>query len=324
MTAAAESPPAVTELAPPPETAPAVPVTPPLKAPHRALSMLVHGDSKVGKSLLAASLPKPMLYFDVESAARFLPLRATVWNPLDAPPAKNLAEWDTCVVPIRTWSDALAALEWLKVGLHPFRGIAVDSVSELQYRCLEMIAGRSQMKIQDWGEVLRLLGGFVRDLRDLTMHETNPISALLLTAMSVEIDGLKRPYLQGQMKTQIPYLMDVTGYLYVSTDEHGNEVRRLLTRRRDGKEAGERVNGKIPPLLTLDNIAGNTVAEVSAANKTFQQIMRRVFRPDAPAVEQPAHVEPAPAVVEAVSTDAPMTTAAKALAAEQEAKQSNG
>lgn len=280
--------------------------------------MLVHGHSKVGKSLMAASLPKPLVYFDVESAARFLPLRSRIWNPMDQPPIWTKdSDWDTCVVPVRTWSDAIQALEWLKLGMHNFRGVSVDSISELQYRALESIAGRQQMKIQDWGEVLRLLGGFVRDLRDLTMHETQPISALLLTAMTVADQnegGLLRPYLQGQMKTQIPYLMDVTGYLFVTQDEEGNEVRKLLTRRRDNREAGERVNGKIPPLLTLENVAGATTAEVAAKNKSFQLIMRRVFRPDAPAVAQPAKTEPVEPV--AGPTEEGVSTAKAALAAE--------
>lgn len=288
--------------------APEEPVPEVVKAPHKALTMLVHGPSKVGKSLLAASLPKPLVYFDVESAARFLPLRARVWDPLDPPPIwTKESTWDTAVVPVRDWSTALQALDWLKMGQHNFRGVSVDSVSELQYRALESIAGRAQMKIQDWGEVLRVLGGFVRDLRDLTMHPTNPISAVLLTAMSFPDQnegGLMRPYLQGQMKVQIPYLMDVTAYLQIAINDQGQEVRQLLTRRRGNKEAGERVNGKIPPVLELADITGNTVADVAAKNKTFQGIMRRVFRDDVAMVQTPKAEAPAPAAEAAAGNTA--------------------
>jgi hypothetical protein len=48
---------------------------------HPALSMIIHGYSKVGKSLLGASTPWPRVLFDVEAAARFLPIKAISWDP---------------------------------------------------------------------------------------------------------------------------------------------------------------------------------------------------------------------------------------------------
>jgi hypothetical protein len=71
-----------------------------------ALSMIVHGYSKVGKSLLGASTPWPRVIFDVEAAARFLPIKAVTWDPVnpppDAPKIKNgQPEWDTAVVSVR-------------------------------------------------------------------------------------------------------------------------------------------------------------------------------------------------------------------------------
>lgn len=288
-----------------------VPVS--LDAPHKALTMLVHGPSKVGKSLLAASLPKPLLYLDVESASRHLPLRSIVWNPINPPPEADLKKWDTCVVHVRRWQDVLDALVYLSAGMHPFKGISVDSISELQYRSLEHISGRGQMKIQDWGTVLREVGGFVRDLRDLTMHETKPVSAVLITAMTQEREGFSRPYLQGQMKDQIPYLLDVTGYLYI--DQYDGK-RYLRTRRSARVEAGERVNGRIPELLEMPDVSGETAADVAKVNKTFQQMMKLVFAAG-PAITAPPPPDEAPVQTEVNGEEVPMSTAASALAAEQ-------
>jgi hypothetical protein len=53
---------------------------------HQALSMCVYGPSKVGKSLMGASTPPPRVILDVESAARFLPLKAITWDPAGPPP----------------------------------------------------------------------------------------------------------------------------------------------------------------------------------------------------------------------------------------------
>jgi hypothetical protein len=250
-----------------------------------ALSMIVHGYSKVGKSLLGASTPWPRVLFDVESAARFLPIKAITWDPASPPPQPpktgkdGQPEWDTAVVTVREWRDVLTGLDWLKQGDHPFRSATVDSISELQYRYVEHVAGRDQMKIQDWGAALREVGGFVRDLRDLTTHPTHPLEAVVLTSMTKEDNqGIMRPYLQGQLRDQIPYLPDVCAWLYVEPDEHGTETRWLQTRRMNGKEAGERVGGRIPPVIKLPQVTGETEAEIRAKNVTFEKLIKMVFK----------------------------------------------
>lgn len=284
---------------------------------HQAVSMLIYGPSKVGKSLTGASTPPPRVIFDVESAARFLPLKAITWDPANPPPAapkvvKGEPEWDTAVVSIRRWADAIATLQWLKEYEHPFVSATVDSISELQYRYIESVTGRDQMKIQDWGSALREVGGFVRDLRDLTMHPTRPLSAVVITAMAKQDanTGQMKPYLQGQLGTQIPYLPDVTAYLHVEPDADGTEARFLETRRNAQWEAGERVGGRIPATLQLPNVTGTTEDEIRAKNVTFAKIIKLVYA--GKGIAAPAQVPAtttAPVQHQAVSTDAADSTA---------------
>jgi len=259
-----------------------------------ALSMLVHGMSKVGKSLLAASTPAPRVYFDVESAARFLPIRGIQWDPRDPPPSwSKTSDWDTAVVSVREWQDAQRTFDWLHGGKHPFRSASVDSISELQYRYIEDVAGRNQVKLQDWGSVLRIVGGFMRDLRDLTFHANHPLEAVVVTAMTKETgDGMLRPHLQGQLNTVVPYLMDVTAYLFVEADNKtGQEVRKLRTRRLPGRiEAGERVGGRIPAIVTLPQVTGSSTAEIAARNTTFSKLIKLVFKDGGPLMAEPAVV----------------------------------
>jgi hypothetical protein len=248
----------------------------------RSLSMLVHGYSKSGKSVLAVSGRGPRLLLDVESAARFLPIRAVEWDPRDPPPdlreAENGDGPDTAVVTVKAWQDAVRAFGWLHAGKHTFRSVGVDSISELQQRYIESVAGRATVKIDQWGSVLREVGGFVRDLRDLTTHPRTPIETLIITAMTREVDGTWRPSMQGQLQASLPYLLDVVGWLYVDNDD-GQEVRRLLTRRRPKYEAGERVGGRIPPVVTLPMVTGNTLDEVRRANTTMRALLGMVFDP---------------------------------------------
>lgn len=225
----------------------------------RSLSVLVHGHSKVGKTTFAATAPYPRLFLDVESASRFLNVTKTVWDPMSQAPPVADGTWDTCVVYVRDYATVKKVYEWLSTGQHQFRSLIIDSISELQVRCQEAIAGRGQMQMQQWGELLRDMAGLCRDLRDLTMHPTNPLEAVVLTAMTVNRDGIWKPYLQGQLATVIPYFWDLTGYLYVDQVQDDPtqppyEVRRMLTRKHPEYEAGERVGGRLPNVVDVPNI----------------------------------------------------------------------
>ena len=93
--------------------------------------------------------------------------------------------------------------------------------------------------------------------RDSTMHPTRPLEAIVMTAMTRQIEGMWKPWCQGQLATVLPYLLDVCGYLWVeqAVDElsgRTEEVRHFLTRRTPQFEAGERVDGRIPVVLDVD------------------------------------------------------------------------
>lgn len=260
----------------------------------RALSILVHGHSKVGKSTFSVTAPYPRLYLDVESASRFLPINKVEWNPLEGPPPHPDGTWDTCVVYVRDYTTMEKVYQWLNQYDHQFKSLIVDSISALQTRLQDKIAGREQMQMQQWGEMLRAFSGLLGDLRDLTMHPTNPLEALVLTAMSVDNGGRLSPYLQGQVKTQVPYLFDVVCYLYVdqepsSNPEHGPvRVRKLLTRDQPQFEAGERVAGRIDEFISDPNI---------------ETMINDVFGPEVPVYQQPVQaVESLPELPEQTIT----------------------
>lgn len=228
----------------------------------RSLSVLVHGASKSGKTTLAATAPAPRLLCDVESASRFLKVKRVYWDPATERPPENDGTWDTCVVPTRDWQTVEQVYRWLASGEHPFSSFIIDSISELQSRYIEHVAGRSQLTQQQWGDAYRAVGGLVRDIRDLTMHPTKPLECVVLTAMTRQIDGKFRPWCQGQLQSVLPYLMDSVVYLYVDTlpvnpldpDAERVEVRRLLTRATSEFEAGERVGGVWPIIIDEPNL----------------------------------------------------------------------
>lgn len=244
-----------------------------------SLSVLVHGLAGAGKTNLGMTGPKPLLLLDVEMASRFVKGRKIKWNPLtEAPPVAD-GTWDICVVIVDVMEKADKAYEVLKSRNHPFKTVVVDSISELQAKTIESIKGRGQLQTQDWGKLLQKLAFFCRDLRDLTGDEANIIEAVIITAMSKDHDGIIKPYLQGQIASQVPYWMDITGYLYVQQlpDANGelHDVRHLLIGNHPNYEAKSRVPG-LPTVI---------------ANPNISQMLKEIFGEDIVVEVQQAPVE---------------------------------
>lgn len=235
----------------------------------RSLTAMVYGESKVGKSTFAVTAPYPRLMLDVEGGHRFLPIVVKYWDPMREEPPVADGTWDTCVVLVQTYDVVLKVYQWLQSGQHQFKSLIIDSISELQVKCIDNIAGNEQMKMQQWGELLRHMGGLLRDLRDLTMHPTNPLEAVVLTAMARQgQDGRYRPYLQGQLAIQAPYFYDILGALTV--DEIPNpdpmqmpyKVRRMYVERTNQYEAGERVQGRLGSIVDQENLSIETMLDI--------------------------------------------------------------
>jgi hypothetical protein len=235
----------------------------------RSLTMLIHGNSKTGKSTLAITAPYPRLLLDVEMGYKFLPIRPVFWDPLQEDPPIADGTWDTCVVIVRDYDTVLRVYQYMQLGRHQFASLIIDSISELQVKLFENLVGRGSMQMQQWGDVLRHLGGLLRDLRDLTVHQTKPLEAVILTAMSKENQqGVMAPYLQGQLSVQVPYFYDVLGALAV--EEWPNQdpmqppykLRRLYVERTNKYEAGERVQGRLGAIVEQSDLSVERMMEM--------------------------------------------------------------
>lgn len=200
---------------------------------------LVHGESKVGKTWLGASGPRPVLMLDAEGGTRFLPYKHIMWDGLSEPPTPD-GEWEVCVVPVRNFNTMQSVYQWLNSGKHPFKTVVIDSLSEVQQRCIDGLAGQQQMTQQMWGDLLRQMSALVRSFRDLVTHPSAPISAVVLIAMSRELNGRKIPYVQGQLAVTLPYYIDVVGYVFTQVGEDGQLMRRMWVGSHPMFDAGDR------------------------------------------------------------------------------------
>lgn len=240
----------------------------------RSLSILVHGLSKVGKTWFGDTTPAPRLIFDAEGGNNFTSSRKVIWDPsLTAPPEAD-GTWDTCIIQVRDFQTVQNGYQWLAAGAHPFKSVVVDSISEVQQRCVDSIAGVDQMKMQNWGDLLRQMSDLVRKLRDLTMHPTNPLEAIVIIAMTRKVnDSRYVPYVQGQLATTLPYYIDVTGYFYTQAGETGLE-RKMLVAPHPEYEAGDRT-GRLGDRDTN----GHSTGVVS--NPNVETMLEQIYGPRA-------------------------------------------
>lgn len=218
------------------------------------INAVVFGHAKRGKSWLGDTTPAPRLILDAEAGSRFTPSKKVMWNPAEPPPKPDNT-WETAIVPIRSFRDVKSTYDWLNSGKHPFRSVVLDSISEIQQRAVDDIAGTNQMKTQDWGQLLRIVSDVVRKFRDLVTNPIRPLDAVIFIAMAKQRqDGVWAPYIQGSLSTVLPYYVDVCGYLDVFHEEDGTELRRLFVGNVSGFETGERVGGRLGQYLDDPNI----------------------------------------------------------------------
>lgn len=194
------------------------------------LAAVIHGESGAGKSYFAGTTPAPRLILDAEGGSRFIKAnrRKKKWDPLEGPPPEYDGTWDACVVPIRDWQTMDAAYTWLNDYDHSFRSVVVDSLTELQKRLVDSVAGTDQPSLQQWGTIGRHFEDMIRRLRDLTFHEKKPVEAVILLCLSHLRDGETRPFLKGQIELTLPAFVDVVGYLYADAAGDGTIDHRML------------------------------------------------------------------------------------------------
>lgn len=219
------------------------------------LSTIIYGHSKRGKSWLGDTAPGPRVVLDAEAGSRFTPSKKKLWNPAQPPPEAD-GSWETAIVPVRQFRDVTTVYQWLNSGKHPFQSVIIDSISEVQQRAVDDIAGTNAMKLQDWGQLVRVVSDVVRKYRDLVTNAIKPLDAVVFIAMAKQRqDGVWAPYIQGSLATTLPYYVDAVAYLDIYPQEDNTVIRRLFTGTVPGFETGERVGGRLGQYIDNPDIS---------------------------------------------------------------------
>ncbi len=129
------------------------------------------------------------------------------------------------VIDITDWDIYFDVLDYLRSGDHPYKSIAIDSISETHFFAMITImdahaATRSDPdlpQLQDYGKAGMQLRRMLRAYRDLPMH-------IFATAQSKTEEEPRegmvvKPALSGQLSSDVMGIMDVVGYLAITKDD---------------------------------------------------------------------------------------------------------
>jgi len=131
----------------------------PIRESSEWVSLVVYGRSGTGKTTFIGTLPKPLLVLDIND-------RGTI---------SIKAQPDTYVMEVTSWDEIEEVYWYLQSGNHPFKSVALDTVTQLQDLAIAKISGDDggvmSLSRRGWGEVAGLMRTWILNYRDLPLHK---------------------------------------------------------------------------------------------------------------------------------------------------------
>lgn len=232
------------------------------------LSALIHADSKAGKSTLTSTAPPPILVCDAEGSWKYIttagfksgvPLRKKMWDPLKEACPQHDGSWDVVIAKCNSWEHLTMIYQHLTQRPHQFQSVVIDSITEVQRKCKANLKGTEAMLIQDWGVLLVRMDDLIRKYRDLILVDPT-VRCVIFVAETKMINNKWRPKMQGQIAGDMPYWVDIVGYLktQMAVDPATgleNVVQKVLhIGPSDFWESGERLQGLLPDAILHPHI----------------------------------------------------------------------
>lgn len=207
---------------------------------------LVYGGSGMGKTMLMATMPKPLL---ISAESGLLSLRKPNLERVFGP-GKPHIDYDVKVIKVRNVQELTEAHSWCAANAYSagFRSIGMDSISEIMEQVL--INAKAQVKDprQAYGELIDKGQALVRAFRDLP--GLNICVAAKMEPMKDEFTGVVKygPSVPGsKLGPSLPYFFDEVFRIGVNKDQAGKEFRFLQTQPDLQHEAKDR-SGMLAPM----------------------------------------------------------------------------
>jgi phage nucleotide-binding protein len=209
------------------------------------LKIMPFGPSGVGKTRLAGSMSLRVKTLILSAESGLLSLQ----NLKD----ENGLTPNIDYVQINNFADMEAAYHHLKNVKHDYKGVAIDSLTEIQKACKDAIMEQTKkdaMEMRDWGVLAHKIERMVRAFRDLPMHV---IVTALDDSEADKITGEIKvwPALQGSVQKQLPAYFDIVLYTFTREVGEGSDRKTVYSAltQNSGKYIAKDRSGKLPKVL---------------------------------------------------------------------------
>lgn len=209
------------------------------------VKMLVYGPAGMGKTMLCATLPAPLLISAESGLLSLTPANITRVFGADNP----AISYNITTVQVQTVEDLSAVYSWLQTSQSSaFQSICIDSISEIA----EVVLNNAKRQVKDprqaYGEMIEKMETLIRGFRDLPGR--NVYISAKMEPTKDELSGVIKygPSMPGnKLGPKIPYFFDEVFRLGVSKTPEGKEFRFLQTQPDLQYEAKDR-SGALDPV----------------------------------------------------------------------------
>lgn len=200
------------------------------------VKILGYGDSGVGKTLLCATAPRPMI---VSAENRLLTLRHTTIP----------------VAIVRSVADAREILRWLYTSAEAaqFDTVCLDSATEIAEVLLQSLKASTKDGRRAYGEVQDIVLDLLRAFRDLPRKHVYVIAKQIYEKDEATGAFVYKPLFTGnKLGPQVPYLFDEVFAFRVGKDPGTQQLYRYLQTQADMQYVAKDSSGALQPMEAPD------------------------------------------------------------------------
>lgn len=195
---------------------------------NNGVKVLVYGDAGMGKTVLAGTMPTPVL---ISAESGLLSLKQKNMERLFGPNTPGIT-YNMPVILVRNVEDLSEAYRWCSTAAEArqFQSVGLDSLTEIA----EVVLNNAKRQVKDprqaYGELIEKMEGLIRAFRDLAGKHV--YMAAKMEPMKDELTGIVRfgPSMPGaKLGPKLPYYFDEVFRLAVNKDAQGHPYRFLQT-----------------------------------------------------------------------------------------------